>query len=348
MLYRLLRPLLFRLDAEKAHRLGIAVARGVGHYPRLARLIRTLLARPIPQSVHVAGLEFPNPVGLAAGLDKNAEAPLAWWAFGFGFAELGTVTPRPQAGKPRPRLFRFPKTRRLVNRMGFNNEGADAVAERLRAKSASGLRPPFPIGISVGKNAATPLEAAADDYAAATEKLAPFADFVTINVSSPNTADLRSLQNAADLSRLLHAVRHAAGTKPVFVKLAPELDGSTLASVLDTCLSAGGAGIIATNTLATVGRPELPEGGLSGRPLRELSRRRVADIRRHVGDRVAVIGCGGIDDLSSAQAMLDAGADLIQLYTGLIYEGPFLPARLSRGVRGAAHGVSGPGAPRTE
>ena len=208
------------------------------------------------------------------------------------------MTPRPQSGKPRPRLFRFPKERALVNRMGFNNDGAAIVADRLKRQAARGLRPPFPIGISVGKNATTPLDAAADDYAAAAEKLAPFADFVTINISSPNTTELRSLQNAADLTRL----------------------------------SAGAAGIIATNTLATAGRPELPEGGLSGRPLRELSRARVAAVRKHVGDRVAVIGCGGIDDLASAQAMLDAGADLIQLYSGLIYEGPFLPARLTRGI----------------
>jgi dihydroorotate dehydrogenase len=332
MLYRLLRPLLFRLDAEKAHRLGLAVARRVANHPRLARLIHRLLARPVARPVRVAGLDFPNPVGLAAGLDKNAEAPLAWWAFGFGFAELGTVTPRPQPGKPRPRLFRFPKMRALVNRMGFNNDGADAVAARLKRQADGGLRPPFPLGISVGKNATTPLEAAADDYAAAAEKLAPLADFVTINISSPNTADLRSLQNAADLTRLLEVVRRASGAKPVFVKVAPELDGAALASVLDTCLAAGAAGVIATNTLATAGRPDLPEGGLSGRPLRELSRSRVAAVRRHVGDRVAVIGCGGIDDVPSARAMLDAGADLIQLYSGLIYEGPFLPARLTRGL----------------
>ncbi len=155
---------------------------------------------------------------------------------------------------------------------------------------------------------------------------------MTINVSSPNTADLRSLQNAADLTRLLQVVRGSSGDRPVFVKLAPELEGVALASVLDTCVAAGAAGIIATNTLATAGRPEFPEGGLSGRPLRDLALRRVAEIRRHIGDRVAVIGCGGVDDVPSAQAVLDAGADLIQLYSGLIYEGPFLPARISRGL----------------
>ena len=333
MIYHLLRPLLFRLDAENAHRLGLAVARRIACHAGLARFIHRFLTHPAPDPIRVAGLDFPNPIGLAAGLDKNAQAPLAWWAFGFGFAELGTVTPRPQPGKPQPRLFRFPKMQALVNRMGFNNDGAAVVAERLQRQAERGLRPPCPLGISVGKNATTPLEAAADDYAAAAEKLAPHADFVTINISSPNTTDLRSLQNAADLTRLLQVVRRASGTKPVFVKLAPELDGATLASVLDTCLAAGAAGIIATNTLATAGRPDLPEGGLSGRPLRALALSRVAAVRRHVGDRVALIGCGGIDDAPSAQAMLDAGADLIQLYSGLIYEGPFLPARLTRGLR---------------
>ena len=225
MLYRLLRPLLFSLDAENAHHLGLAVARFIASHARLARLIHRLLAHPRLHPVRVAGLDFPNHIGLAAGLDKNAEAPLAWWAFGFGFAELGTVTPRPQPGKPRPRLFRFPKLRALVNRMGFNNDGAEVVAARLRSQAERGLRPPFPLGISVGKNAATPLGAAVDDYAAAAERLAPLADFVTINISSPNTADLRNLQNAADLTRLLAVVRRASGTKPVFVKLAPELDG---------------------------------------------------------------------------------------------------------------------------
>src|SRR5437899_2245253 len=173
MLYRLLRSLLFRLDAENAHRLGLAVARGVAAHRGLARLIHRLLAHPARLPVRAAGLDFPNPIGLAAGLDKNAEAPLAWWAFGFGFAELGTVTPRPQSGKPQPRLFRFPKMRALVNRMGFNNDGADVVAARLRRQSERGLRPPFPIGISVGKNATTPLESAHDDYAVAAATLAP-------------------------------------------------------------------------------------------------------------------------------------------------------------------------------
>jgi dihydroorotate dehydrogenase len=234
-------------------------------------------------------------------------------------------------------MFRFPNERAIVNRMGFNNDGAAALAARLAR-----LGPlPFPVGVSVGKNKDTPAEKAADDFAQAAAAVAPHADFVTVNVSSPNTPGLRALQNAADLRRLVEAVRAAVGSKPVLVKVAPELGGDDLAALLDAALDAGAAGVIATNTLSTAGRPELPQGGLSGRPLRELALRRVAEVRRRVGDRAAVVGCGGIDDAPSARAMLDAGADLVQLYTGLVYEGPFLPARITRGIRTAA--PSGPG-----
>jgi dihydroorotate dehydrogenase len=225
-------------------------------------------------------------------------------------------------------MFRFPKERAIVNRMGFNNEGAAALAARL----ARFGRLPYPIGVSVGKNKDTPAETAADDFATAAAAVAPHADFVTVNVSSPNTPGLRALQNADDLRRLVEAVRSAVGTKPVLVKVAPELDGDDLAAVLDAALIAGAVGVIATNTLSTADRPELPLGGLSGRPLRELALRRVAEVRRRVGDRAAVVGCGGIDDAASARAMLDAGADLVQVYTGLVYEGPFLPARITRSL----------------
>jgi dihydroorotate dehydrogenase len=330
MLYRLIRPALFALDPERAHGIGVGAARRLARSRRLAAAVRRALARPKDAPVTAAGLTFPNRVGLAAGLDKNAEAALAWWAFGFGFAELGTVTPRPQPGRDRPRLFRFPQKLALVNRMGFNNDGAEAVAARLARQAAAGLRPPFPIGLSVGKNATTPVERAADDYAAAAQVLAPHADYLAINVSSPNTPGLRGLHSRADLVPLLRAVRAHAGGKPLFVKIAPELDGDDLTGVLDACAEEGAAGVIATNTLATLGRDGLPEGGLSGRPLRDLSLRRVEAVRRHLGGRLPVVGCGGIDDAASARAMLDAGADLVQLYTALIYRGPFLAARLSR------------------
>ncbi|OWK40805.1 quinone-dependent dihydroorotate dehydrogenase [Fimbriiglobus ruber] len=331
MLYQtLLRPALFRLDAERAHTLALTAAASLARSRTLAQIVHDAVARPRSRPVDVLGLTFPNPVGLAGGMDKNAVAPLAWWAFGFGFLELGTVTPRPQAGNDKPRMFRFPATGAVVNRMGFNNAGAVAVADRLADQTRRGLRPPIPIGISVGKNKDTSAERAADDFAGAAAVLAPHADFVTINVSSPNTVGLRALQNAADVRALVAAVRAASGTKPVLVKVAPELGGADLMTVLDAALEAGAAGFIATNTLSTAGRPDLPQGGLSGRPLREIALKKVAEIRAHIGTRAALIGCGGIDDAASARAMLSAGADLVQIYTGLVYEGPFLAAEVTR------------------
>ncbi len=331
MLYRtLLRPVLFRLDAERAHELALKTATGLARLPLLARGVRAVLARPRLHPVTALGLAFPHPVGLAGGMDKNGVAPLAWWAFGFGFVELGTVTPRPQAGNDKPRMFRLPKELALVNRMGFNNAGAEALATRLAEQTRRGQRPPFPIGISVGKNKDTPVENAVEDFATAARIVAPHADFLTVNVSSPNTPGLRAMQNAADVGGLVQAVCAVSLGKPVLVKVAPELTGHDLQAVLDAALGAGAAGIIATNTLSTANRPELPQGGLSGLPLRELSLARVAEIRKHLGSKPALIGCGGIDDAPSAQAMLDAGASLVQLYSALVYEGPFLPARISR------------------
>lgn len=333
MFYQLIRPLLFQLDAETAHEVGLAGARFLADRRALANLCHQVTRYALP--IKKAGLEFPNPVGLAAGMDKNARAPLAWWAFGFGFVELGTVTPRPQIGNPLPRMFRQVPQRSIVNRMGFNNDGAEAVAKRLADQYQRGVRPAFPIGISVGKNATTPLDQAPDDYAQATALLAPHADFITINVSSPNTAGLRSLQTRDSLLPILRATQAAAQNKPVLVKVAPELAGEDLAIVLETCLGEGAAGIIATNTLATHGQNGLPQGGLSGPPMHELAVRRVEEIRQHLGDEPLLIGCGGIHDVGSARRMMAAGADLIQLYTGLVYEGPLLPARLVRGVKNA-------------
>ena len=295
-------------------------------------------------------LHFDHPVGLAAGFDKNGVATLAWWAIGFSFVELGTVTPRPQPGHARPRMFRLPAHRALVNRMGFNNDGAQAVAARLADSRASGRWPPMPVGVSVGKNADTPLSAAAEDYAAAASALAPHVDFLTMNISSPNTAGLRDLQEHDTLGKLVRAVLAAARGRPVLVKVAPELEGDALAGACAACANAGASGIIATNTWSTrsselprrgavvpypfseAGLRSLPEGGLSGRPLSEVSVRRVEQIRRALGAGPVIIGCGGIDSAQAARRMLTAGADLIQLYTGLVYNGPFLPARLSRAI----------------
>lgn len=331
MLYpAVVRPLLFQFDAEFAHTAVMVGTKVLSQVPIACKLLHAF-ARPRPRPVHTLGLTFPNPVGLAGGMDKNAEAPLAWWAFGFGFLELGTITPKGQPGNDKPRMFREPADGALINRMGFNNHGAEAMAKRLEAQARRGLRPPIPIAISVGKNKATPVEQTADDYAAAAAVVAPHADFLTVNVSSPNTPGLRQLQTPEWLSRLVTAVRAAGGDKPVLVKVAPELAGADLDAAADAVMAAGAGGLIATNTLGCVA-PNGEPAGRSGRPLREIARERVAAIRRRIGDTATVIGCGGIDDVDSARAMLDAGADLIQLYTGLVYEGPFLPARITRGL----------------
>jgi len=332
MLYtQFLRPYLFRWDAEEAHEFALGTARRLAQSRWLCDLVRAAV-RPKPSPVRALGLTFPNPVGLAAGMDKNALAPLAWWAFGFGFVELGTVTPLPQGGQDKPRMFRHPHLAAVVNRMGFNNDGAAAVATRLAEQAKAGLRPPFPIGVSVGKNKDTPDERTVDDYQKAAATLAPHADFIAINVSSPNTHNLRELQTGAWMSRLVTAVRAASGAKPVLVKVAPELVGDGLNEVLDAVLAAGAAGVIATNTLATGGKNGFEMGGLSGRPLRDISPRNVEAIRHRVGDGVTVIGVGGIEDAASARRMLDAGATLVQLYTALVYQGPFLPVTISRGL----------------
>jgi dihydroorotate dehydrogenase len=336
MIYEsILKPILFQIDPERAHNVALASCRVAARLPLLCDAVRQIVARPNATPLSVLGLRFPNRIGLAGGMDKNGIAPFAWWACGFGFVELGTVTPRPQPGNDKPRMFRFPDENAIVNRMGFNNAGAAALGARLAEQARRGERPPFPIGVSVGKNRETPPERTAEDYAQATEMVAAEADFISINVSSPNTPGLRALQNAHDLGLLVEAVRAKALGKPVLVKVAPELGGDDLRTVLDAVLAAGAGGIIATNTLSTAVRPELPQGGLSGKPLREISRKKVAEIRKLIGDAVCLIGVGGVDDFGSARAMFDAGANLVQLYTGLVYRGPFLPGRIA--AAGAIH-----------
>lgn len=319
------------LDAERAHNLALASAAGLSSSGWLCRGVRSIFVNHDSTPITLAGLTFPNRVGLAAGMDKNARAPLAWWAFGFGFLELGTITPLPQIGNPGTRMFRRVADRSILNRMGFNNDGATAVAARLKQMTIRGLRPSIPIGISVGKNKDTPNADAATDYARSAEILAPHADFLSINVSSPNTTDLRALQTGAAITELVVAVKAVSAGKPIFVKVAPELTGPILREVLDASLAAGATGIIATNTRASV-TPKGDPCGESGLPLKIISRQRVAEIRAHLGPNVPLIGCGGIDDLASARAMRDAGADLIQLYSALVYEGPLLPATLAAGL----------------
>lgn len=321
-------PILRRLPAEMAHRLTVrALAAGLAG------------GRDDPPDAslrqRVFGLTFENPIGLAAGFDKDAEAPSAALRLGFGFVEIGTVTPRPQPGNPRPRLFRLPAERAVVNRMGFNNAGAEAAARRLAAlpkERRQGL-----IGVNIGKNKDS--EDAAADYAACTRILAPHADYLVINVSSPNTPGLRALQSPDSLRRLIAATR-AAATKagsepPLLVKIAPDLTGPDLAALAEVARAEALAGLIVSNT--TIGRPEglrgaaaQEPGGLSGAPLFRASTEVLAEVYRLTDGRIPLVGVGGIASAADAYAKIRAGASLVQLYTALVYEGPDLIGRLIR------------------
>jgi len=278
-------------------------------------------------------VRFPNPVGLAAGLDKDGRALPAWPALGFGFVEVGTVTRHPQPGNPKPRLFRLPASGGLINRMGFNNAGAPALAERLAAVGPL----PVPLGISLGKSKVTPLDEAVEDYLFALRAVEPYADYVAVNVSSPNTPGLRALQDRAALSDLLAALTSET-TKPILVKVAPDLTDHALGELLDVCAEHGVAGVIATNTtlardgLAPADADRAAEtGGLSGRPLAERAREVVTFVVKR--SELPVIGVGGILAPEDALRLFDAGASLVQLYTGLIYTGPVLVRRIVRGLR---------------
>lgn len=324
---RLVRPVLFRLgggDAEAVHErtlrwLSRIPGKGSAYSPPGAR--RT-----------VFGIDFPNTVGLAAGMDKDGRALRAWPRLGFGFVEVGTVTWHPQPGNDRPRLFRFPQHEAIVNRMGFNNAGARALSARLAE-----LGPlPVPLGISLGKSKVTPLAGAVEDYVSSFRQLYDQGAYFAVNVSSPNTPGLRELQDKAHLSALLGAL-HAANPerKPVLVKVAPDLTETALGELLDVCLARGVAGLIATNT--TIERPGVPTaeaGGLSGRPLAPRALQVVRFVTKESG--LPVIGVGGITTPDDVTRMLDAGAALVQLYTGLIYHGPRLVRQAVRATRGSA------------
>ncbi|MGC3993374.1 MAG: quinone-dependent dihydroorotate dehydrogenase [Propionicimonas sp.] len=342
---RLLRPVLFRAydgDPEAIHERTIRLLAGVGS-EALARALTGLVAGSSGRRTTVAGIDFPSRVGLAAGLDKDATAVLAWQGLGFGFAELGTVTGRAQPGNPKPRMFRLRDSKALVNRMGFNNPGAEAVAATLAARNvyrgnaAAGI----PIGISIGKTKLVALEDAVADYLLSFRLLAPHADYVAVNVSSPNTPGLRALQDGGALADLVGALRTeaealAAGGRPVpiFVKVAPDLTWAQLDEVLATCADHGAAGLVATNTtlardgLAASDQGRAGEaGGLSGAPLTRRAREVVAYVCAHT--RLPVIGSGGVMTAADAVALFDAGASLVQLYTGFIYGGPGLPAAVN-------------------
>ena len=322
---RLVRPLLFSLEAETAHHFAIASLRRASHFDPALRALKQFAPPSRPKNLF--GLTFPNPIGLAAGLDKNGVALPAWAALGFGFIEIGTVTAVAQPGNPRPRIFRLPEQNALINRLGFNNDGADAVAERFRRLRKSGRWPAVPVGINIGKSRTTPLERATDDYLYSFRLLRDFADYITLNVSSPNTPGLRELQEPAALSRLLHVIRSEPGpvAKPIVVKISPDLSPIELEAVLAACEENGVGGIIATNT--TLDHSEIPpeldaEGGLSGAPLREKSTALVRSISAN--SKIPVLASGGICDAESAREKFEAGAQLVQLYTGFVYRGPQL------------------------
>jgi dihydroorotate dehydrogenase len=323
------RPVLFRLgggDAETAHEFTLA---RLASLPSGARaLLRSRYATDAP--VEVFGVRFPNSVGLAAGVDKNGVALPAWPALGFGFVEVGTVTAQAQPGNDKPRLFRLPESGAIINRMGFNNAGAAALAARLHALGPIGV----PLGISLGKSKVTPLDRAVDDYLTSYRLLHSYADYIAVNVSSPNTPGLRTLQDKSAIAALLGAV---VGDKPVLIKIAPDLTEPAIAELLEVCLEHGAAGVIASNT--TLGRGGIAPGdqhlaaeagGLSGRPLTEQTRKVVHFVHTETGGRLPIIGVGGIMDAGDARALFDAGASLVQLYSGFIYKGPALVRAVAR------------------
>ncbi|WP_067502475.1 quinone-dependent dihydroorotate dehydrogenase [Actinoplanes sp. TFC3] len=317
------RPVLFRVgggDAEQAHE--FTLNRLAGLPPAALRLLSRQYA--VSKPTEVFGVRFPNPVGLAAGMDKNGVALRSWPALGFGFVEVGTVTAQPQPGNDRPRLFRLRDSEAVINRMGFNNQGAAALAARLRDLGPLGI----PLGVSLGKSKVTPLEDAVQDYLTSYELLHPYADYIAVNVSSPNTPGLRTLQDKSAIAALLGAL---VGKTPVLVKIAPDLSGPAIAELLEVCLAYGAAGIIATNTTLSrdgLAAPDQPRGtetgGLSGRPLTERARKVVHFVHQETGGKLPIIGVGGILEADDAARMFDAGAALVQLYTGFIYRGPAL------------------------
>lgn len=325
MLYNIARPVLFSLDAETAHEFTLASLSLAGRIlPR---------GKPAPsEPVEVMGLSFPNRIGLAAGLDKNGEAIDGLALMGFGFIEIGTITPRPQPGNPRPRMFRLPEVRGIINRMGFNNHGVDVLVANVKAARFKGI-----LGINIGKNFDTPMEEAAGDYLACLDKVYPHASYVTVNISSPNTKNLRQLQGESELDDLLGKLK-AAQTRladthgryvPLTLKIAPDLEPEQIINIADALRRHHIDAVIATNT--TIARDKVQgvrygeqQGGLSGAPVFEASTGVVRQLKQALAGELPIIAAGGVLDGRGAKAKLDAGADLVQLYSGLIYRGPTL------------------------
>ncbi len=350
--YALLRPLLFGLDAEVAHDVTLNMLSATQHnFLRLA-----YQQKRIEDPVQLAGLHFPNRVGLAAGLDKNARCIDAFAAMGFGFVELGTVTPEAQSGNPKPRMFRLPSANALINRLGFNNQGLESFLRNVQLARFRQNNPNHMLlGLNIGKNASTPMERATDDYLRGLQAVYPFADYVTVNISSPNTQNLRSLQSDTALSNLLSLLGEERAQLahtyqkhvPIFIKVAPDLDESQLAQLCMTlqnqCMENGQTkdnawGVIATNTtIARDGVQHLPHanetGGLSGAPVKQASNRVIRALRQGLGSDFALMGVGGIFSAQDAIDKIQAGANVVQIYTGLIYQGPALVTQVAKGLK---------------
>lgn len=344
-LYGLARPFLFGLDAEHAHEVTLGALARTQNTP----LACTYASARVDDPVTLAGLRFPNRVGLAAGLDKNARCIDAFSAMGFGFVEVGTVTPKAQPGNARPRIFRLPERQALINRLGFNNQGLEAFignVQRARFRSGRGARAPMLLGLNIGKNASTPIERATDDYLLCLDGVYPHADYVVVNISSPNTANLRSLQSDEALDALLASIvarREALSARhgrrvPIFLKIAPDLNEAQVQVIAAALQRHGMDGVVATNTTlsreAVAGLPNAQEtGGLSGAPVLEASNRVIAQLRAALGPSFPIIGVGGVLSGADAQAKLAAGADVVQIYTGLIYRGPSLVREVADALR---------------
>jgi dihydroorotate dehydrogenase len=322
-IYSLLRRALFHLDPEEAHEFAAAQMEALQSIPIVLRTIGSLCRPPASSQRELWGLRFPSPIGIAGGFDKNATMMPFLAALGFGFIEVGTVTLRPQAGNPKPRLFRYPADKALINRMGFNNDGADAVAARLRDWDRR-----VPTFVNVGKNRDVPLDGATESYVECYRRVAPHADAAVLNLSSPNTPGLRDLQRPEHLEHLMTAIR-SVRTGPVLIKIAPDLDAVQIEEITDVCVRLAD-GMICTNTTLDR-RPGMNEaGGLSGAPLLQKSTDVLRQVRKRAGAKYPLIGVGGIFTPGDVRAKAEAGADLVQLYTSFIYEGPLIARKLAR------------------
>jgi len=320
------------MDAEAAHKRVLGLAH---NWPKLTRSM--WLGGPPPKSAacKFLGIDVPSPVGLAAGMDKEGEALLLWERLGFGHIEIGTITPRPQVGNPTPRVFRIPKDKTIVNSMGFPSKGVEDVRARLLAQREQGLWPKIPVGFNLGKNKTTPLEDAAQDYKLAATRLRALADYFTVNVSSPNTPNLRKLQDPKAIIPILDGVIEAADGLPVVLKISPDIDPNVMLQTVDVAMTAGVKGIVATNTTTVRPTPaskSFEGGGLSGEPLFEISKPVIESVIEAVGQRGEVIGVGGVNCPEKAKTLLDMGCASIQVYSGMIFEGPGLINKINKAL----------------